>query len=57
MNETYVTLAGSAAIAVGIAAFARQRGWNMALPLIAAGALVGAGRRRAAERRAVGHRL
>jgi Na+/H+ antiporter len=42
MNETYVTLAGSAAIAVGIAAFARQRGWNMALPLIAAGALVGA---------------
>ena len=42
MNETYVTLAGSAAIAVGIAAFARQRGWSMALPLIAAGVVFGA---------------
>lgn len=42
MNETYVTLAGSAAIAVGIAAFARQRGWTMALPLIAAGVVFGA---------------
>ncbi len=42
MNETYVTLAGSAALAVGIAAFMRQRGWSIALPLIAAGVLVGA---------------
>ena len=42
MNQTYVTLAASAAIAVGIAAFARQRGWNMALPLIAAGVVIGA---------------
>ena len=42
MNETYVTLAASAAIAVGIAASARQRGWNIALPLIAAGVVFGA---------------
>ena len=42
MNETYVTLAGSAALAVGIAAFVRQRGWSIALPLIGAGVLVGA---------------
>jgi hypothetical protein len=42
MNETYVTLAGSAALAVGIAAFVRQRGWSIALPLIGAGVVVGA---------------
>lgn len=42
MNDTYVTLAASAALAVGIAAFARQRGWNIALPLIAAGVVIGA---------------
>jgi len=42
MNETYVTLAASAAFAVAIAAFARQRGWNIALPLIAAGVVIAA---------------
>ncbi len=42
MNETYVTLAAAAAIAVGVAAFVRQRGWNIALPLIAVGVVVGA---------------
>lgn len=42
MNDTFVTLAASAALAVGIAAFARQRGWNIALPLIAAGVVIGA---------------
>ena len=41
MNPTYVTLAGSAVISVGIAAFARQRGWNMALPLVFSGIVVG----------------
>jgi CPA1 family monovalent cation:H+ antiporter len=42
MNPNFVTLAASAAIAVGIAAFARQRGWGMALPLVLAGVIVGA---------------
>jgi Na+/H+ antiporter len=42
MNPNFVMLAGSAAIAVGIAAFARQRGWGMALPLVIAGIIVGA---------------
>lgn len=41
MNSTYVTLAASAAIAVGLAAIARQRGWGMSIPLIAAGAFIG----------------
>ena len=41
MNETFVTLAASATLAVGVAAFARQRGWNMAMPLIIAGVIVG----------------
>lgn len=42
MNETFVTLAAAATLAVGIAAFVRQRGWGMAIPLIVAGAIVGA---------------
>lgn len=41
MNDTFVTLAASATLAVGVAAFARQRGWNMAMPLILAGVVVG----------------
>jgi CPA1 family monovalent cation:H+ antiporter len=41
MNETFVTLAASASIAVGIAVFVRRRGWSMAIPLIAVGAVVG----------------
>jgi Na+/H+ antiporter len=41
MNQTYITLAASAAIAVAIAAFARQRGWGIALPLVVAGIIVG----------------
>jgi Na+/H+ antiporter len=42
MSQNFITLAASAAIAVGIAAFARQRGWGMALPLVIAGIIVGA---------------
>ncbi len=42
MNDTFVTLAGSATLAVGVAAFARQRGCGMAMPLILVGAIVGA---------------
>ena len=34
--------AASAIVAVLIAIFARQRGWGMALPVLAAGAIVGA---------------
>jgi len=41
MNDTFVTLAASATIAVGLAVLVRQRGWGMSIPLIAAGALVG----------------
>ncbi len=41
MNNTFVTLAGSATLAVAIAAFVRQRGWGMSVPLIACGAIVG----------------
>ncbi|MHB1212712.1 MAG: cation:proton antiporter [Candidatus Nanopelagicales bacterium] len=41
MNDTFVTLAGGAVIAVGIAAFTRSRGWSMALPLILGGLVVG----------------
>lgn len=41
MNDTFVTLSASATIAVALAAFARQRGWGIAIPLIAAGAIVG----------------
>lgn len=41
MSDTLVTLATSAVIAVAVAAFARHRGWSIALPLIAAGVLVG----------------
>ena len=41
MNDTFVTLAASATIAVGLAVFVRRRGWSMAIPLIAVGAVVG----------------
>ena len=41
MNETFVTLAASASIAVGLAVLVRRRGWSMAIPLIAVGAVVG----------------
>jgi monovalent cation/hydrogen antiporter len=41
VNDTYLTLAGSAAIAVGLATLLRSRGWSMSIPLIVAGAVVG----------------
>ena len=41
MNDTFVTLAFSATLAVGLAVLVRRRGWGMAIPLIAVGALVG----------------
>ena len=41
MNDTFVTLAFSATLAVGLAVLVRRRGWSMAIPLIAVGALVG----------------
>lgn len=41
MTDTFVTLAASAMIAVGLAVFVRGRGWSMAIPLIAVGAVVG----------------
>ena len=41
MDQTYVTLAVSATIAVGVAVIVRRRGWGMAIPLIAVGAFVG----------------
>ena len=40
MNETFVTLAISAVVAVGVGVLTRQRGWGMALPLIVAGLAV-----------------
>ncbi len=42
MNETFVTLAAAATFAVAIGVFVRQRGWGMAIPLLVAGAIVGA---------------
>lgn len=39
MNETFLMLAASAAIAVGLAVVLRRIGWGIAIPLIAAGAL------------------
>lgn len=41
MNDFLGTFALGVMIAVGVAAFARSRGWNMALPLIAVGVVVG----------------
>ena len=41
MTDTFVTLAASAMIAVGLAVFVRRRGWGMAIPLIVIGAVVG----------------
>ena len=41
MDQTYVTLAVSATIAVGVAVLVRRRGWGMAIPLIAVGAFIG----------------
>jgi len=42
MNEIYVTMAVAAAVSVSIGVFLRQRGWGIAIPLLAAGALLGA---------------
>ena len=42
MNEIYVTMAVAAAASVSIGVFLRQRGWGIAIPLLAAGALLGA---------------
>lgn len=41
MDSLFSTLAFSALIAVGLGVFLRQRGWGIALPLMAAGAIVG----------------
>ena len=41
MNATFLTLAMSATIAVGVAVLVRRRGWGMAIPLILVGAFVG----------------
>jgi monovalent cation/hydrogen antiporter len=41
VNDAYLTLAGSAAIAVGLATLLRSRGWSMSIPLIVAGAITG----------------
>jgi len=42
MNQTFVTLAGASLLAVALGVFVRQRGWGIAIPLLAAGAVVGA---------------
>lgn len=42
MNETFATFAVAATVAIGVAALARARGWGIALPLIAVGAVIGA---------------
>ena len=41
MSDTFILFAFSATLAVAVAAFARQRGWGMAIPLIVAGAVIG----------------
>lgn len=41
MTNLFSTLAFSALIAVALGVFLRQRGWGIALPLLAAGAIVG----------------
>ena len=41
MNDTLSWFAVSAALAIGVALFTRQRGWGMALPVLAAGAITG----------------
>lgn len=41
MDESLALFAFAGAVALGVAAFARQRGWGMAMPLIIAGAIVG----------------
>lgn len=40
--NAFAWFATSALIAVGVAAFARQRGWGMALPVVIIGAVIGA---------------
>jgi len=42
MNDTFVTLAGASMLAVALGVFVRQRGWGIAIPLLLAGAIVGA---------------
>ncbi len=41
-NEVYATMAVAAAVAVALGAFLRQRGWGIAIPLLVAGAVIGA---------------
>lgn len=41
MDESLISYAITGVIALGVAVFIRQRGWGIALPLIALGALVG----------------
>ena len=41
IDEVYVTMAMAAAISVALGAFLRQRGWGIAIPLLAAGAVIG----------------
>lgn len=41
INEIYVTMAVAAAVSVALGAFLRQRGWGIAIPLLAAGAVLG----------------
>ncbi|HEV8023285.1 MAG TPA: cation:proton antiporter [Candidatus Nanopelagicales bacterium] len=41
MDETLLSYAVTGVVALGVAVFIRQRGWGIALPLIALGALVG----------------
>ena len=42
MDDTFTTLAGAAMLAVALGVYVRQRGWGIAIPLLAAGAIVGA---------------
>ncbi len=42
MNDTFTTLAGAAMLAVALGVYVRQRGWGIAIPLLVAGAIVGA---------------
>lgn len=41
ISEVYATMAVAAAIAIALGAFLRQRGWGIAIPLLAAGAVLG----------------
>ncbi|MCF8537316.1 MAG: cation:proton antiporter, partial [Candidatus Nanopelagicales bacterium] len=41
MNEIFATMVMAAVISVALGVFLRQRGWGIAIPLLAVGALVG----------------